>query len=118
PGFRAFAAPGRCKGQVLFEARGAPAPRGVFRASRFGEWRLLSRACISSRPRDPHSKFGVFREFRDGLRVSRAAETTGTALNPLSCSSAVVAPCTEEHLVFCSTASGSFQRPGKPPDAF
>src|SRR5205823_9966316 len=52
------------------------------------------------------------------VEVSRAAETTGTALTPLTCSSAVAAPRTEEHLVFCSTASGSFQRPGKPPDAF
>src|SRR5207248_1343380 len=50
--------------------------------------------------------------------VSKAAETTDTALRPLTRSSAVAAPRTEEHLVFCSTASGSFLRPEKPPAAF
>src|SRR5438045_255145 len=52
------------------------------------------------------------------IEVRRAPETTDTALTPLTCSSAVAAPRTEEHLVFCSTASGSFQRPGKRPAAF
>src|SRR5216110_171622 len=64
------------------------------------------------------TEIGVFREFRERLRVSRATETTGTALRPLTRSSAVGASTHEEHLVFCSTASGSVQRPGKPPDAF
>src|SRR5438477_12831761 len=52
------------------------------------------------------------------VEVSRAADTTGTALRPLTRSSAVTAPRTEEHLVFCSTASRGFQSPGKSPDAF
>ncbi len=70
-----------------------------------------------------HSNFGIFQFWRlpgisGTIGVSRAAETTDTALRPLTRSSAVTAPRTEEHLVFCSTASRGFQSPGKSPDAF
>src|SRR2546423_13667234 len=35
------------------------------------------------------SLFGIFREFRERLRIRRAADNTDTALRPLTCSSAV-----------------------------